>query len=693
MKSKSLYIASLQKNAGSLIVSMGIMEILKKSYARVGFFRPFVKDLKNDKDTLFMIEFFNLDMKYEECVGFDIDEVVKKISQNREHELIESLLDRLNELVERFDFVLIEGHCKESFSASLDFDINLTAAKNFGSMFVAVLNGKDRDSSQVLEDVKLEHQSLRDEKISHFATFVNRVDCNILEKTLKESRSFNYKYPLFFLPEVDELDRPTLNDLMQSIDCELLLGEQKDLKRVIRNSKIAAMHTDNFIEHIENGDLVITPGDRSDILIASYAALNSRNLENISGILLTGGIIPKESILNLLKGFEGVLIPILSLKDDTWSSALKVEHIEAKITPKSERKIALVQGLFSSYVDEDAITKNLNTEIASVVTPAMFEYGLFKRAKLNRKKIVLPESEDERILRAAEILINRDVVDIILIGKKEDVLYRASQIGISLHGVEIINPKESPLLEEFAKEFYEMRRHKGLKEDIAHEAMLIPTYFATMMVYKDLADGMVSGAVNTTADTIRPALQIIKTKPGISIVSSVFFMCLDSKVLVYGDCAINQNPTADELAEIAISSAQTALQFGIDPKIAMLSYSTGDSGSGDDVDKVKLATMKVKEKRADLLVEGPIQYDAAIDLKTAQKKLPNSKVAGQATIFIFPDLNTGNNTYKAVQRSANALAIGPVLQGLKKPVNDLSRGCLVADIVNTVAITAIQAQE
>jgi phosphate acetyltransferase len=323
----------------------------------------------------------------------------------------------------------------------------------------------------------------------------------------------------------------------------------------------------------------------------------------------------------------------------------------------------------------------------------MFEYNLFERARSNRKKIVLPESDDERILRATEILLRRDVVDIILLGNKDEIEHKSASLGLDISKAEIVCPCESPLMDTYVEEFYELRKKKGLSKEAAKDAMMHVTYFATMMVHMGHADGMVSGAIHTTGDTIRPALQIIKTKPGISTVSSIFFMCLDTKVLVYGDCAVNQDPNASELAQIAISSSDTAKMFGIDPKVAMLSYSTGSSGQGDDVEKVREATRLVKEMRSDVFVDGPMQYDAAIDPKVAKKKLPNSEVAGKANIFIFPDLNTGNNTYKAVQRSSNAVAIGPVLQGLKKPVNDLSRGCLIVDIVNTVAITVIQAQE
>jgi phosphate acetyltransferase len=322
----------------------------------------------------------------------------------------------------------------------------------------------------------------------------------------------------------------------------------------------------------------------------------------------------------------------------------------------------------------------------------MFEYELIRRAKSVKRHIVLPEGTDDRILRAAEILLLREVVELTLLGDSDEISRKIGSLGLSLGEINIIDPGNSELREKYAQAYYELRKHKGISAEMAYDVMADVSYFGTMMVHHGDADGMVSGAAHTTQHTIRPSFEIIKTKPGCSIVSSVFLMCLADRVLVYGDCAVNPNPNAEQLADIAISSAETARMFGIEPFIAMLSYSTGESGKGEDVELVKEATRLVKESRPDLKVEGPIQYDAAVDAGVAESKLPGSEVAGHATVFIFPDLNTGNNTYKAVQRSAKAVAIGPVLQGLNKPVNDLSRGCLVPDIVNTVTITAIQTQ-
>ncbi|QIR77214.1 phosphate acetyltransferase [Sulfurospirillum diekertiae] len=695
MKSKSLYISSLAPAAGSLIVAMGIMELLKGRLGKVAFFRPVILDANEvDKDIDFMLEYYALKMDYNATYGYTVHEVESLIAENKYNEVLENLIDKFKILESQYDFVLIEGLNQANFSQTLDFDINLSIAKNLSSPFISVLKGKQKSVKEVLDEISIEADAIKGAGCQHFATFVNRLgDQEVQElKELNRAKPIQ-NVPVYFLPEVPELDTPTVAEIKNKLGCSHIYGEEKDLRRVVKQSKIAAMKLDNFLEYIEDGDLVITSGDRSDIIVGCLSTVFSNNYPNISGILLTAGMMPHKSINKLIAGFKDLSIPILSVDNGTFDTAVNVSNVPATITPQSVRKIALAMGLFSSNVNIEEIEKSIDTEsTTSSITPIMFEYALFERARRNRKKILLPESNDERILRATEILLRRDVADIILLGVEEEVRRKSATLGLDISKATIIDPLTSPLMEEFVTSFYEMRKAKGLSLDVARDSMMMKNYFGTMMVYLGYADGMVSGAIHTTQETIRPALQIIKTKPGISIVSSLFFMCLDTRVLVYGDCAVNQDPNAEELAQIAISSADTAKIFGISPKIAMLSYSTGDSGKGEEVEKVRLATKIVKETRPDLLVEGPIQYDAAIDPIVAKTKLPNSKVAGEATIFIFPDLNTGNNTYKAVQRSSGAVAIGPVLQGLRKPVNDLSRGCLVPDIVNTVAITAIQAQ-
>ncbi|CAG0909204.1 unnamed protein product [Cyprideis torosa] len=400
------------------------------------------------------------------------------------------------------------------------------------------------------------------------------------------------------------------------------------------------------------------------------------------------------SIKRLIEGWSGLPVPILLVQDSTFPTVSALHDLKGTIDSDNPQKIATALGLFEANVNTTELKEKLISRKSSKITPQMFEYKLIRQAKKNKQHIVLPEGTSERILKAADILLRREVCDITLLGKEDKIASLISQFNLELDGVNIINPERSPNFEQYVLDFYEMRKDKGVTMDMACDFMADETYWGTMMIQKDEADAMVSGSINTTAHTIRPAFQIIKTIPGKSIVSSVFLMCLKDRVLVFGDCAINPNPTAEQLAEIAISSAETAKIFGIHPRVAMLSYSTGSSGKGAEVEKVLKATEIVQKLRPDLLIEGPIQYDAAIDPSVARTKIPDSKVGGKATVFVFPDLNTGNNTYKAVQRaSEDSLAIGPILQGLRKPVNDLSRGCTIHDIVNTVAITAIQAFE
>jgi phosphate acetyltransferase len=523
---------------------------------------------------------------------------------------------------------------------------------------------------------------------------VNRVHPDDVASTFERLQAVGKNEgPVYVLPEELTLAKPTVGEIAIGLGAQILQGEANELKRVVGDFKVAAMNLPNFLDHVVDDALIITPGDRADVIVGSLTTAFSETYPNISGLLLTGGLTPQPQIQRLIAGTKEAPTPIISVDTDTFTTAMNVSAVRAVITPDNERKIATALGLFESRVNLKELGDRI-TEVRSLrVTPIMFEYQLIERAKSKRQHIVLPEGDEERILRASEVILRRKVCDLTLLGNEEEIQQRIASLGLDLKGIKIVDPVSSQWLSDFAKTYYELRKHKGISEEMAADAVTDVSYFGTMMVHKGIADGMVSGAVHTTAHTIRPSFEIIKTKPGCSIVSGVFLMCLADRVLAYGDCAVNPNPNSEQLADIAISSAETAQMFGIEPRIAMLSYSTGESGEGEAVEAVRVATSLVRQRRPDLKIEGPIQYDAAVDASVAQTKLPDSEVAGHATVFIFPDLNTGNNTYKAVQRSANAVAIGPVLQGLNKPVNDLSRGCTVTDIVNTVAITAIQAQE
>ncbi|MBD3797422.1 MAG: phosphate acetyltransferase [Campylobacterales bacterium] len=690
MKIKSLYIASNEKNVGSLFISMGMMEILKRKLHRVAFFRPVIADRKKqDYNIEFILQRYKLDIPYDACVGFDIAYVEEMIAQKKEKELINQLIEKFQYLQKNYDFVLCEGINKDALSHTIAYDLNMELAKNFSAGYINIIGAKDKDPKDIFEDLLIENEHINAQALNHFVSFLNRVPKENMGslKTLCDKTS----YTTFLVQENEKLGLSTIEDLIESLGAKKVFVDTNDYDRTFKEVRVAALSLDNFLDHIKEDDLIIVPADRSDIILGLLGALHSSHYPNISGIVFPFNMSIHPNIERLIDGLSSFKIPILSVETDTYNTAKNILKLHPRFRISSERKIALALGEFYKSIDLECIEKRIAQNYGDIMTPQMFEYKLFTMASAKKKTIVLPESEDERILRAAEIILRRNVADIILLGDPLQITEHYQKLGLDLLRAQIIDNRNSELFEGFVQKFYEMRKSKGLSLAAARDAMMHRNYFATMMVEWGAADGMVSGAIHSTADTMRPALQIIKTPKDISIVSSVFFMCFDTKVLVYGDCAINQDPDAATLADIAIASAQTATLFEIEPKVAMLSYSTGKSGSGTEVQKVKDATRIVKEKAPHLLVEGPIQYDAAINKEVALQKLPNSKVAGEASVFIFPDLNTGNNTYKAVQRSSGAVAIGPIVQGLRKPVNDLSRGCLVADIVNTIAITAIQA--
>jgi len=698
--SNNLYITSTEARSGKSLISLGVMEMLLGKIDRVGFFRPIINmdpGLKNpDNDINLISSRFKLEIPYEKMYGCTSKDVENLIAAGKDEEILERIIRKYNQLTETCDFVLCEGTDFASSTASFELDINAEISKNLGSPVLLVANAYQKSMDDILRSIELSIDSLS-EKGSHIiATIVNRVEPKEGKRIVKhlKKRGLIKKQLVYTIPDEEYLGKPTVGEIADILGAEVLYGKEQ-LDRHVYNFTVAAMQLQNFLTRIDHGSLIITPGDRADVIVACLAAVSSTSMENISGILLTGGLKPEESIWKLIKGFSQ-MVPILSVKDNTFPTAAIVDRVHAIISPDDDRKITRALAVFEKNIDVVQLGEEIVKTRTAIVTPKMFEYELVKKAKKHRQHIVLPEGEEERILRAAETLLRREVVDITLLGDEQRIRDRISELGLRLNNADIIDPSKSRVFDEYVQTYFELRKHRGITVENARDTMSDATYFGTMMIYKGDADGMVSGSVHSTADTIRPAFEIIKTKPGFSIVSSVFFMCLAEKVLVYGDCAVNPSPNANQLAEIALSSAHTAKAFGIDPVVALLSYSTGKSGSGEDVVRVREATKIAKEMAREsypgLKIDGPIQYDAAVEPSVAKTKMPESDVAGRATVFIFPDLNTGNNTYKAVQRSAGAVAIGPVLQGLKQPVNDLSRGCTIPDIVNTVAITAIQAQ-
>ncbi len=694
--SKNLFITATEARSGKSAISLGIMELLLRNIDRVAFFRPLINPDKNgdskDNDIHLITSHFNLNIPYEKMYAFTTKEASNLITLGKDDELLEGIVSKYKEIEATHDFVLCEGTDYGGSAAAFELDINAEIANNLGCPVLLAANAHQKSVDETIQSIEVSIESLLDKGCNVIATIANRINPEDREKILSRlrSRELGAKQLLYTIPDNTSLGCPTVGEIAAILDAEVLYGK-KELNRTVYSFSIAAMQLRNVLERIEYGTLIITPGDRADIIVACLAALTSMSLPNISGMLLTGGLKPEKSICNLIEGFSNI-VPIMSVPDDTFPTAKKVANVHATISPDNHRKVTRALEVFEKNIDIDELGNKIIETKTTIVTPKMFEYGLLQRAKTHKQHIVLPEGDEDRILKAAEVLLHRGIVDITLLGDKEKIQEKISHLGLRITDVEIIEPPESTYFDDYANTYYELRKHKGTTMEAAYDVMSDVSFFGTMMVHKGDADGMVSGAVHTTQATVRPAFEIIKTKPGCTVVSSVFFMCLEDRVLVYGDCAINPDPDAEKLAQIAVSAVQTAKIFGVDPRVAMLSYSTGESGKGADVDKVREATRIAKEAFPDMKLEGPMQYDAAVDPEVAKTKMPNSKVAGRATVFIFPDLNTGNNTYKAVQRSAGAVAIGPVLQGLNKPVNDLSRGSNVTDIINTVAITAVQAQ-
>ena len=690
---QNIYIAGVEQGSGKSAIVLTLMELLSGETSKLGFFRPLVHgNVEEDKLIKLVIDRYNLKTPYESMYGCTTEKARELLASNQYDELLKIILGKYKNLESQCDRVLCAGSSFNEEQLSIETDFNADVANNLGCLLMPILRGYGRSTDEIIDSAASYRQSLKDHDCDILATFINGVDEQNIHQLTRYFQQQDSEHPVYLVPTVAALEKPTISDIVNKLNAKVLSGGDECLMRDVLNYKVAAMQVPHFLDHLEEGDLIITPGDRSDIILASLMAHNSSNYPQISGLLLSGKQEPDTQISRLISGISKPPFTVMGVDSDTFTTAINVMGIQATLDPANERKIAAALGAVEKSIDIPVLKQKMASTYSTRVTPIMFEYELIQRAKADQQHIVLPEGKEERILRAAEILVLRGVAKLTLLGDEDVIRQKIQSLGLHLDEVSIINPLQSPLRQQYAECYFKLRQHKGVTYEMAFDTLADSSYFGTMMVHLENADGMVSGAIHTTQHTIRPAFQIIKTKPGTSIVSSVFFMCLEDRVLVYGDCAINPEPNAQQLADIAASSADTATLFHITPRIAMLSYSTGESGQGHAVNKVREAVQLSKEQRPDLKLEGPIQYDAAIDAGVAKTKLPDSEVAGLANVFIFPDLNTGNNTYKAVQRTSGAVAIGPVLQGLNKPVNDLSRGCTVTDIVNTVAITAVQAQ-
>jgi len=697
--SKNVYLTTTGPAAGKSAIVLGLMSVLEREVHKVGFFRPIGRHGEGDLASLdpnaeLICSVFDIHCDPQAMVGLTDREATDFITSGRTDEALERILEAYKTYERNLDFVLIEGTNFQGPTVPFEFDVNADIARTLGAPVLLVVSGREQTAGGIVDTTILSKERFDELGVDLLSVIVNRADADHLEELSQElGRRFADTGITFAgaIPEDEILSRPRMDEIAAALGAEVLYGE-RFLDNLVFSFRIASMQLRSLLDRLEPGALVITSGDRADILLGLLASQMSSKTASLAGILLSSGLRPTETIDRLIRGLRGAQLPVLLVETGTYQTVVDVNHLASAITPKSYRKIETARILFEEHADIDALRSGFSVVRSERMTPQLFLHNLIEKARSDRRRIVLCEGGEERILRAVDALERRGVVDLTLLGNSDEIRDRAAKLKIDLEGVELIDPTGADRLDEYAAAYHELRQHKGVTLEAAREVMQDPTYFGTMMVHRGDADGMVSGSVNTTAHTVRPAFEFIKTGDGFSLVSSVFFMCLPDRVLVYGDCAVNPNPTAEQLAEIAIASAGTAAAFGIEPRVAMLSYATGSSGTGEDVDRVRAATELAREMRPELAIDGPLQYDAAVDAGVARAKLPESSVAGRATVFIFPDLNTGNNTYKAVQRSAGAIAVGPVLQGLRRPVNDLSRGCTVPDIINTVAITAIQAQ-
>ncbi|MCZ0986860.1 phosphate acetyltransferase [Streptomyces diastatochromogenes] len=685
---RSVYVTGIDRGDGRQVVELGVMELLTRQVDRVGVFRPLVHD-RPDRMFELLRSRYRLSQDPATVYGMDYLEASALQAEQGTDELVSALVDRFHLVARDYDVVLVLGTDFAGTQLPDELSLNARLANEFGASVIPVVGGRGQTAESVLAETRNAYRAYDGLGCDVLAVVTNRVGREDRDE-IAVRLADRLPVPCYVVPDEPALSAPTVAQIAQTLDAKVLLGDDSGLARDALGFVFGGAMLPNFLSALTPGCLVVTPGDRADLVVGSLAA-HSAGTPPIAGVVLTLNEVPSEEILTLAARLAPGT-PVISVSGTSFPTAEQLFSLEGEMTAATPRKAETALGLFERYADTAELARRVSAPSSDRVTPMMFEHKLLEQARSDKRRVVLPEGTEERVLHAAEVLLRRGVCDLTLLGPVDQIRKKAADLGIDLGDTQLIDPATSDLRDAFAEQYAALRAHKGVTVELAYDVVSDVNYFGTLMVQEGLADGMVSGSVHSTAATIRPAFEIIKTKPESSIVSSVFFMCLADKVLVYGDCAVNPDPNAQQLADIAIQSAATAAQFGVEPRIAMLSYSTGTSGSGADVDKVREATELARSRRSDLKIEGPIQYDAAVEPSIAATKLPDSDVAGQASVLIFPDLNTGNNTYKAVQRSAGAIAVGPVLQGLRKPVNDLSRGALVQDIVSTVAITAIQAQ-
>ena len=689
---RALYLTATGPRTGKRAIALGTMSILSRNMQDVAIFRPIINEPQLDDrapDINLLLEHFKLKQDYCDTFAYTYQEVRTIINQGDRNLVIENIIQKFKELQSRHDFVLCVGTDFLGKDPVFEFELNAEIASNLGCPVMLITSGEGKTAEDVRDSLLVTRDSMAPYSLDVIATIVNRASLTRAEADdLSDIFAVDGKPGLVYaIPDEPALGRATMRDLQKGLNAEVLSGEAH-LDALVGDYLIAAMHVDNFLGYLAKDQLIVTPGDRTDILLASIASRLSSSKPDIAGVLLTGGIRPSAEVSSLIEGWTGAPLPVLLTDQHTSKAFMSLQEIYGLIEPTDTRKINTVLGLYDHYVNGKEISARLNMTKPGRMTPMMFELNLIERAKAHKMRIVLAEGEEPRILQATDILLRREVADIILLGNEDKINKLARELHLDVSKATIIDPTTSPKFEDYAATYAELRKAKGVTIERARDVMSDATYFATMMVKKDDADGMVSGAVNTTAHTIRPAFEFIKTKPGYSVVSSVFLMCLKDRVLVFGDCAVNPNPTSQQLAEIAVASADTAKVFGIDPKVAFLSYSTLGSGKGEDVDKMRNACEKAKAAMPDVPVDGEFQFDAAVSPVVAKTKHITSSVGGHANTFIFPDINAGNIGYKICQRMGNFDAYGPILQGLNAPINDLSRGCNALEVYSMAIITA-----
>lgn len=694
---RSLFLATTEPHAGTSLLSLGILDYVLRKTRRVAVFRPVIRDQaleRPDKTIDLLLSHFHLDQPYDDTYALSTSEADELLAHGHFDQLLNRIIAAYQRLDNHYDFVLCLGSDSNHDAHLFEFNLNVEVARSLDSPVMLLCSGYGRSIADIAGTLLQAREAFHAKGCPVIALIVNKVDPARIEQVHEAVVHDLNIAPadLVVMPTDPVLGSPSMREVAEQLNGVVLYG-QEQLDRQAKRVMVIAMQMENYLDRLTEHALLVTPGDRGEILLSAVLAHLSANYPPIAGVVLTTGVLPSPALTRLLNGLPKIP-PVIAVQSETYETATDLSRVKSYITADSPVKIAAGLQLCARYVDGADLEAKYGQIEPRGISPRLFLYNLGQKARANRRRIVLPEGNDERILRATAALVAEEIADITLLGDPMELRALVSRLGLDLDlgRVEIVDPTTSPLLDEYVEELYRLRRDRGLTREQAHDSMLDVSFFGTMMVHMGHADGMVSGAAHTTAHTIRPALQFIKTRPEISIVSSVFFMCLEDRVLVYGDCAINPKPTAEQLADIAIASADTAKLFGVEPRVAVLSYSTGTSGAGEEVERVRKAVELAQARRPDLLLEGPLQYDAAVDESVGRAKAPGSRVAGHATVLVFPDLNTGNNTYKAVQRETGSIAVGPVLQGLNKPVNDLSRGCLVEDIINTVAITAIQAQ-